>query len=142
MKWDNTYGVGIDVIDRQHRQLVEHISGLEQALRSGNRAGVGDVIERVIGYTVSHFAFEEALMERAHYAVLAQHKRVHDDFTRRMHDYQRRFQEGEDVGRKLLSELRGWITNHEQRDDRDYVPVVRRTLEEGWMSKTVRRIFG
>lgn len=142
MKWDNTFSVGIDAIDRQHRQIIDFINELDHALATGNRGAVGTVIQRTIDYTVTHFTFEEALMERAGYNVSSHHKQVHDDFARRMRDYQRQFDEGRDVGRKLLSDLRIWLTNHIRRDDKDYAEVVRGTLEEGWMSKTARRLFG
>jgi hemerythrin len=142
MKWDSTFSVGIDAIDRQHRQIIDYITDLDRALLAGDRDAVGTVIKRMLDYTVTHFAFEEALMERAGYEILPHHKQVHDDFARRMRDYQHRFDQGEDVGRKLLSDLRIWLTNHIRRDDKDYAGVVRGTLEEGWMSKTVRRLFG
>jgi hemerythrin len=142
MKWDPSLSVGIDAIDSQHRQLISYINMLEDAVAKGSREPVATVLARMIEYTVSHFAFEEALMARAGYKVLPQHRKVHDDFARRMRDYQRRFTEGEDIARKLLSDLRIWLTNHIKRDDKDYAGVVRGTLEEGWISKSVRRFFG
>lgn len=142
MKWDASLSVGIDAIDAQHRQLISYINMLEDAVAERSREPVATVLTRMIEYTVSHFAFEEALMARAGYKVLPHHKKVHDDFTRRMHDYERRFTAGEDIARKLLSDLRIWLTNHIKRDDKDYAAVVRGTLEEGWVSRTVRRFFG
>jgi hemerythrin len=100
------------------------------------------VIANMVDYTITHFAFEEALMERAGYKILGHHKKVHDDFAKRMREYERRFTAGEDITRQLLSDLRIWLTNHIKRDDRDYADVVRDSLEEGWLSKTVRKYFG
>jgi hemerythrin len=142
MKWDQTLSVGIDAIDNQHRRLIDYISTLEDAVFNRSRESVGEVIASMIDYTVTHFAFEEALMERAGYKILPHHKKVHDDFAKRMLDYQRRFAAGEDITRKLLSDLRIWLTNHIKRDDKDYAPVVRDILEEGWLGKTLRKFFG
>jgi hemerythrin len=141
MRWNSSLSVGIEAIDSQHRRFVDCVSALERAQFTGDREAVGRVIGQVIDFTVSHFAFEEALMERAGYKLRAYHKSAHDDFTRRMHEFQRRHDSGEDVARGLLAELRSWTTNHMDRDDKDYVKVVRPALQESWVSKVVRLLM-
>ncbi len=141
-KWDPSLSVGIAVIDSQHRRIVEYINELESALQRNDQTSVGPVIEQMIDYTITHFAFEEALMERAGYKLFNEHRAVHESFTRLMQDYKKRFARGDDVTRQLLSDLRIWLTNHIKRDDKDYAAVAQRALEEGWVTKTLRRFFG
>lgn len=143
-KWDPSLSVGLDVIDNQHRRIVEYINELNSAMHDHEREKVGEVIDQMVDYTVTHFAFEEELMEKAGYKLVPEHRAVHQAFTRQMHDYKKRFAAGEDVTRDLLSTLRIWLTNHIKRDDKDYSPFVRAMLnkEESWVGKTLRRFFG
>jgi len=142
-KWDHSLSVGLDVIDNQHRRILDYINELNSAMHDHAREKVGEVIDQMVDYTVTHFAFEEELMEKAGYKLVPEHKAVHQAFTRQMHDYKKRFAADEDVTRDLLSALRIWLTNHIKRDDKDYSPFVEAMLnkEESWVGKTLRRFF-
>ena len=65
--WQDDLNTGIEVIDHQHRRIVEMINHLHVAQTSLQRLVVSDVIDELIDYTLSHFAFEEELMEEAGY---------------------------------------------------------------------------
>ena len=56
--------------------------------------------------------------------------------------YQERFANGEDVSRKLLMDLKVWLTNHIQRDDMDYAPFVREFDDVSWGKRMFRKFFG
>lgn len=66
---------GIAEIDRQHRRIVDYINRLYELRSSPDREGLGDVIGEMIDYTVSHFVFEESLIESAGYMFAGPHKR-------------------------------------------------------------------
>lgn len=68
--WQDDLNIGIDVIDQQHRRIIEMLNHLHVAQASMQRAAVGEVIDEVVDYTMSHFAFEEELMEEAGLPVL------------------------------------------------------------------------
>lgn len=143
-KWDPSLSVGLDVIDNQHRRIVEYINELNSAMHNHEREKVGEIIEQMVDYTLTHFTFEEELMAKAGYKLLPEHLAVHRAFTKQVQVYKQRFAAGEDVTRDLLSALRIWLTNHIKRDDKDYAPAIRAMLrqEETWMGKTLRRLFG
>ena len=97
----------------------------------------------MIDYTLTHFAFEEALMERAGYPILKHHKLVHQSFAQRVQDHKKNFDEGKDVTRQLLGDLQIWLTSHIKRDDQDYAVLVRGALEEkSWIAKMLQKFFG
>lgn len=141
-QWDPSLNIGIDVIDNQHKRIVDYINDLELAVRNKDQEVVKAVVEKMVDYTVTHFAFEEALMEKSGYKITASHQEVHRAFTRRIQDYQKRCIAGEDVARRLLSDLRMWLINHIKRDDKDYVPAVQAAMDESWLSKSLRKFFG
>ena len=150
LQWQDTLDTGIEVIDDQHRRIVGMINQLHQAQTGGSQLLVGDVIDELVDYTLSHFAFEEELMEEAGYPFCAAHKRVHEVFTRRVSEYRLRFQAGEDVVDELKSMLARWLFNHIRNDDKAYADSVKRHLNHfvrehqqgGWLSRTVKRLFG
>jgi len=152
LSWTPDLSVGIEVIDAQHKRIVEYINQLHEARLRGDKDAIARVIEELVDYTLSHFSFEESMMEEAHYRFLAPHKKVHELFVRRVSEYQQRFKMGEDtavVAADMQNTLVTWLMNHIKREDMDYGPTVRASLGEdklkqaeaaksGWL----RRFFG
>ena len=94
--WQDDLNTGVEVIDRQHMRIVEMLNHLHVTQKSMQRVAVGEVIDELIDYTLSHFAFEEELMEEAGYAFCAAHKRVHEVFIKRVSEYRMRLEAGEE----------------------------------------------
>ncbi len=140
--WDQSLSVGIDVIDGQHRRIVDYINELDTVRQTHDRDAVSGVLMGLVDYTRTHFAFEEDLMRQAGYPLTDSHKRVHDAFVTHIGNYVAQHESGKDVSRKLLSELQIWLTNHIRIDDKDYARVAAKFMNKGWLSKTVRRFFG
>lgn len=152
LSWTPDLSVGIEVIDAQHKRIVDYINQLHEARIRGDKEAISRVIEELVDYTLSHFSFEESMMEEAHYRFLAPHKKVHELFVRRVGEYQQRFKLGEDVATvaaDMQNTLVTWLMNHIKREDMDYGPTVRASLGEdklkhseatksGWL----RRFFG
>lgn len=128
--WTDQLNVGIEVIDQQHRRIVEYINQLDDA-RSNNysREEIGFLVNELVDYTISHFGFEESLQEEAGYPFLKAHQKVHELFTKRVADFQTRYNNGEDVTKGLNSLLVTWLFNHIKRDDNDYVETVKSYLQ-------------
>ncbi|MDD2945716.1 bacteriohemerythrin [Acinetobacter sp. A1-4-2] len=125
MEWNETYNIGIDVIDNQHRQILDYINALEQVKNTGQRDKIKEVLEDLIDYTQSHFSFEENLLEQVSYQYLPSHRGIHDLFVKRLNDYRLKFEKGESIEKDLYRLLSKWLINHIQHDDQDYVDAVR-----------------
>lgn len=146
--WTPELDTGIAVIDRQHERIVDLINALGAA--GHDQDAIADALGELVDYTMSHFAFEEELMEEAGYQFCTAHKRVHDMFTRRVSEYKLRFDAGEDVADELRSMLSRWLFNHIRSDDKAYSEQVKRYLDHfsrnhqggGWMQRTLHRLFG
>jgi hemerythrin len=142
LTWTKDLNTDIPVIDNQHRRIVDYINNLHHAIEAGDRDEVGEVLEELVDYTMSHFAFEEDLMEKAHYPFVSAHKKVHKLFTKRVGDYVQRFEMGEDVARQLHTTLKTWLVNHIQHDDADYAEVVRGLMKKESSGGFFKRLFG
>ncbi len=153
--WSPDLNIGIEVIDNQHRRIVNMLNQLNDVRRAhqpgtdARMGAVGDVIAELVDYTLSHFAFEESLMEDASYQFYRAHKRVHDLFVKRVGEYQFRFQGGEDITDELHAMLSRWLVNHIRNDDAAYGPSIKASMDvdvdyrrpDGWVSRSLKRFF-
>lgn len=127
--WTTELSTGIAEIDNQHKRIVAYINQLSELRDSSDRAALANVIGEMVDYTMSHFAFEEELMENAGYTFSGPHKKVHQLFTRKVGEMQSRFDAGEDVATELHSMLSRWLFNHILNEDRGYVGPVKSYLK-------------
>ena len=145
--WQAELDTGIDVIDQQHQRIVALINQLAEATGRDDQAAV---LEELVDYTLSHFAFEEELLEESGYTFGPAHKRVHDMFVRRVGEYRMRFEAGEDIAAELKGMLARWLFSHIRSDDKSYSKHVRHYLEtykggagrssrDGWFKRKVKR---
>jgi len=146
LEWSSSLDTGIDVIDEQHKRIVNYINDLHDAQQTSDQSKIGDVIEELVDYTVSHFAFEESLMEQAGYPFVEPHKRVHGLFVKKIGKFVERFQNGEDVAAELTTMLQRWLVNHIRNEDGDYTEIVQKNMkhirgEGGWLSRSLKSIF-
>ncbi|WP_284336571.1 bacteriohemerythrin [Comamonas sp. NoAH] len=125
LKWMPELNTGIDEIDVQHRRIVDYINRLYELRETPDRNVLGEVINETVDYTLSHFAFEESMIEEAGYMFSGPHKRVHELFTRRVGEFQARFEAGEDVANELHGMLSRWLFNHIRNEDHGYVDAVK-----------------
>lgn len=128
MKWSPNYNTGIDVIDDQHKRILDYINEIDDAKESGDKCRIKNVIDNIIDYTQSHFTFEESLQEEANYKYRVPHKRVHDLFMKKVELYRDRFEMGHTIEDELQEILAKWLINHIQHDDADYVGAVKENM--------------
>ena len=67
IEWTADLNLGIDVIDSQHRNIVDYINQLTEAIETQQDHEVLSVLEQLASYTIDHFVFEEELLEKAGY---------------------------------------------------------------------------
>ena len=128
MYWVPEYNTGIDVIDDQHRRILDFINEIDEISSTTDRERVKQILNNIIDYTQSHFTFEESLQEEAGYKYRVPHKRVHDLFIKRIESYRDRFAAGHSIENELHEVLSKWLINHIQHDDADYVGAVKMNM--------------
>lgn len=149
IEWISELDTGIQVIDDQHKRIVEYINRLIDVRVTHDQQQIELVLNELIDYTRAHFTFEESLMEEAGYPFIKGHKRVHQLFVKRINNYVQRFEMGEDIADELLNTLQAWLINHIKNDDNDYAEIVKSSLqglssgnESSWISRRLKSIFG
>lgn len=129
--WDASLKLGIDVIDKQHRRIVEYINKLHRIIEAGppDRNAVASVLERLADYTMTHFRFEEELMAQCGFELVDAHAAGHDRFRDKIDAYRTRLESGEEILNELQGELKLWLWHHILVDDKVYAPIVIHALD-------------
>ena len=128
MDWHPEYNTGIEVIDDQHKRILDYINQIDTIAKGTDRVRVKEILDNIIDYTQSHFTFEESLQEEAGYKYRIPHKRVHDLFIKKIESYRDRFELGQTIEAELHEVLSKWLINHIQHDDADYVGAVKQNM--------------
>lgn len=122
LTWNDTYSVGVTTIDQQHSGLFAIVNELHTAMMKGQAQSVlGSLLDKLIKYTVQHFAYEERMMEAAKYPNLAAHRTRHADLTRQVREFSARYKKGDaNLNIELLRFLSDWLTKHILHEDKQY----------------------
>jgi hemerythrin len=114
LEWEDSFSVGVDEIDRQHKKLIRLVNDLNRALKTGGGYNAAqDVIRELAAYALQHFQTEEGYMQRAEYPAYAEHKAEHEAFalkTLKFHDDLK--QHNVLLSVEILFFLREWVKQH------------------------------
>jgi hemerythrin len=124
--WNDTLSVQIKEIDAQHQRLIDLLNKLHESMKSGKSKEVlGPILSDLVRYTVSHFATEEKYFQKYAYPEYEQHKKIHDDLTKKAKDLKTSFEEGKQtVSIEVLNFLTDWLRNHIMGTDKKYGPFL------------------
>jgi hemerythrin len=79
--WDKELEVGIELMDTQHKELIEKFNTLMNACEAGRgQEELKGALDFLCDYTEKHFSDEEALQQQINYPEFSKHKQLHDDF--------------------------------------------------------------
>jgi len=128
LTWNDSYSVGVKTIDQQHSVLFGMVNELHAAMMTGKaQSAAGPLLDKLVKYTVEHFAYEERMMAAANYQGLAAHRAHHADLTRQVGEFMTRYKRGDGtLNIQLLRFLSDWLTNHIQHEDKLYIPSLTR----------------
>jgi len=85
------------------------------------QSATGTLLKKLVSYTQEHFSAEEAMLTKASYPGLAEHKLKHSALIKQVQEYVTQFEQGGgSVNIQLLNFLRDWLSNHIQKVDHEY----------------------
>lgn len=121
-KWSPEYSVNIKTIDNQHQELVSILNHLFIAVskREGDKVIAG-ILDALTGYTKTHFALEERLMQQARYKHLDAHKLEHKKLLEELDRLcKKHLLEEKPIYFEMLAFLKSWLRGHIQGVDMQY----------------------
>ena len=123
VKWSAGYDVGVAMIDKQHRQLAEHINDLAASLgRGDDQAIISDKLATALAYTRHHFESEERLMNKIDYKDAAAHRGMHAQLLDELQGFSA---EWDTRSLSLTARfLQEWLLRHVETADRDLAAAL------------------
>ncbi|MEW6488256.1 MAG: hemerythrin domain-containing protein [Thermodesulfobacteriota bacterium] len=121
--WKPEYALGVDEMDRQHREIFVLLAKLEESLAGEGEGTNLRALAAVRQHALHHFCAEESLLEGVRYPNLVQQRVQHRRFVERL----RQAEASASEDRLSLEEVHGlqsWILGHVVGLDREYLPFV------------------
>lgn len=130
-EWNSSYETGIQIIDEQHKQLVEILSNLFESMRVGlGFKQIQHTIMELKDYTITHFSEEERYMKEINYPNYVEHVEVHKYFIENVEDFAKKYENGEiAISLQILDFLKNWLVNHILTVDK-YIAIFEKSLNK------------
>jgi hemerythrin len=125
MEWKHEYSTGIQEIDDQHKTLLAHFSGIEQA--SLNQEGWDSIHYKLLSlrqFTEFHFKFEEAVMRMFGFPDIEQHRIQHQYYLNKI-DSKLQKSITNEIRDEVVTLLKEWIVEHICKSDQEYVRHIK-----------------
>ena len=127
LSWNDSYSVGIESIDNDHKKLILLINNLQTSIdyKTDNEFEK-QTLDEVVDYTKYHFTREEDLMEKNGYSDFVAHKAQHQKMIDKVTELVQAYKKDESKGIKagaiesLLMYLKSWLINHINGTDQEY----------------------
>jgi len=120
--WDEYYSVGFDLIDEQHKKLVDMINDLYSSFISGEaQEKAPGIVDEMIKYTDYHFKTEEKFFDEYNYPETQKHKEIHASFVNKAIELKEGLDSGQvTVSYDIMNFLRQWLIDHILKEDKKF----------------------
>jgi hemerythrin-like metal-binding protein len=125
--WNELYNIGIQIIDVQHKKLVDILNELYESFvdqTSGQK--LNKILDELKDYTVYHFGVEEDLFIKFGYPHSESHLEEHQGFVKRIEEFNLELKEGKTkLTFQLMNFLKNWLLTHICGSDQAYVSFLK-----------------
>lgn len=137
MQWDESYSIGNEHIDKQHKEWIDYYNNLDKVMCSTNeneRKEVKElVLEKMLDYSDVHFRYEEEYMRAIGYPDTDKHWRLHKTFRNEIYQISRNQNNGSIVlNSEIMDIIKNWLLDHILKHDM----AIRRFVESGKNTNT------
>ena len=121
--FDETLVTGNEMIDGQHKELIDKINKLLDSCEVGNdKLTAIKTLDYLADYTDFHFGEEEKLQESISYPGIEQHKKEHEKLRRVVEELHEMLEEQEGPTEAFVAQVQenviNWLYNHIKGFDR------------------------
>lgn len=121
--WDDSYKIGVDFIDKEHKLLFSRMNKLIKLSESEEKSewACREGVKYLKNHAVEHFQHEEAYMLSIGYSDFEIHRHLHDDFRHKTlpaleAELERNFYSTESI-RHFVGVCIGWVVAHTKTED-------------------------
>ena len=126
--WREQLSTGNDVIDSDHKHLIEIINLVEQSLETQNRSNLTLALDSLSQYSKAHFAREEKIASAAGYPRVAHLHKSHHALLVKLEQFKQEI--GEEWTASAVEHftglLRDWLFDHVIKEDLLMKPFLKK----------------
>ena len=136
MKWDSSFAIGIEAIDKQHQQIFEYLLAIENSVAKRDPWHIQRFfVTQLSDYLKFHLAVEEALLEIIRYPGYAEHCASHASLMEQIAELESQLEKAgsgrNPVGKQapavsLVGFFEDWFVRHVLSADREFAAYVKR----------------
>ena len=143
LKWDDSFLIGIDELDYEHKVLIDDINRLHEELaRHDEKSEIERCLGDIHARMRAHFALEERVMKEHGYEFFDEHKREHeallDSYTEDMVQFLN--DTGASASTLVEDSLKHWVVDHIINSDKKMSLMVQE--KKSFLAKLRNRISG
>lgn len=114
MQWKDSYSIGNEEIDFQHKELINMTDKLQKSLtKDSEDSNIVEALKFIVKYTRHHFESEERYMERIGYPGLESQKQLHQGIVKNVSDIFLQLKRGHKIDLvELVNFLVDWVIDH------------------------------
>ncbi|BCL62520.1 hemerythrin [Desulfomarina profundi] len=122
IKWRDSYSVGVEQFDNEHKILVDLINEMFIVVRDKKSVDhLAYAIDQLIEYTQNHFSSEEEALAQVNYPDLDAHKDMHGRLIKDVQKHKKRIENNDRQERTdFYHFLRDWLLTHIVEEDMLY----------------------
>lgn len=126
--WREQLSVGNDVIDSDHKHLIEIINLVERSLKTINRGELTVALGSLTRYSKEHFDREEKIASAAGYMQVSRLHQSHEQLLKKIDQMQQEIGEvwTASAVEHFTALLRDWLINHVIKEDLLLKPVLKK----------------
>ena len=127
--WNDSYLLGIPMIDNQHKNFFVILDNLETLNQKQEKSEMHSLINELQNYVIYHFQTEEDLMVKSQSPNIDLHVMEHELFRKKVEEFHHSYyNNNEELLNEMISFMRKWLIIHISGTDAEYADSIKRTL--------------
>ncbi len=127
--WQDSYSVHNDILDGHHKKLFQLFDEIYDILEGGDAETPTysplKVISELNVYALFHFKEEEKLMEEIQFSELDAHRKQHEYFIEKIHEFKKQYKANDTlINYDLYYFLSHWLIQHIIQVDSKYMDYI------------------
>ena len=127
--WNDSYLLGIPMIDNQHKKFFVILDNLETLNQKQEKSEIHSLINELQNYVIYHFQTEEDLMVKSQSPNIDLHVMEHELFRKKVEEFHHSYYNNNaELLNEMISFMRKWLIIHISGTDAEYADSIKSTL--------------
>ena len=127
--WNDSYLLGIPMIDNQHKKFFVILDNLVTLNQKQEKSEMHSLINELQNYVIYHFKTEEDLMVKSQSPNIDLHVMEHELFRKKVEEFHHSYYNNNaELLNEMISFMRKWLIIHISGADAEYADSIKSTL--------------